>query len=61
MKIADDLDSYRVTRAACYNYVVNGSLKKTCYLGASVRKLIKKYKKPVTKTWLSEDARAVVI
>lgn len=47
--------------AACYNYVVNGALKKTCHLGASVRKLIKKYKKLVTKTWLSEDARAVVI
>ena len=57
MKIADDSDSYRVTRAACYNYVVN---KKNLLPRGSVRKLIKKYKKP-TKTWLSEDARAVVI
>ena len=32
-----------VTRAACYNYIVNGALKKSCYLVASVRKLIKKY------------------
>lgn len=31
-----------VTRAACYNYIVNGALKKSCYLVASVRKLIKK-------------------
>lgn len=44
-----------VTRAACYNYIVNGALKKSCYLVASARKLIKKYKKPATKTWLSED------